>query len=433
MAKLHLLLILLTLLSLTTAEIKTVKITSDSRPTILFRKFGFTHTGHLSIYVSASASASASVNSSFSSIDPSRLAFFLLSEESVIQVLPELMHNPSFCIIDSKFINLLFTLRDLSPSPTSSFNQSYPVTFPNEYFLFFANCVPELQVTMDVRTELYNLDSGASKDYLSAGLTQLPSLYFLFFLIYSYFLGFWLYHCYHTRRSVHRIHLLMTLLLLTQTLNLVSLAKYKHYVKVTGTPHGWNIIFYAFQFIRVLLLSTVIVSIGTGWSFLEPSMQGKGGKKVLMIVIPLQVLGNVASIVIGETGPFREDWVTWNQVFFLVDIVCICTIIFSIRSSLREASKMDGKASRNLGKLYVFKKFFIVVIGYLFYTRIVVFAVKIIAAYRYQGVTYAAEETGSLAFYMVMFYIFRPVEENEYFAPDKEAAEIALRDPLVNA
>ncbi|KAL6575804.1 hypothetical protein OROHE_000785 [Orobanche hederae] len=81
----------------------------------------------------------------------------------------------------------------------------------------------------------------------------------------------------------------------------------KHYVKVTGTPHGWDVLFYIFQFIRVVLLFTVIVSIGTGWSFFKPALQ-KNEKKVLMIVIPLQVLANIASIVIGETGPFIKDW-----------------------------------------------------------------------------------------------------------------------------
>jgi len=52
-------------------------------------------------------------------------------------------------------------------------------------------------------------------------------------------------------------------------------------------------------------------------------------KKVLMIVIPLQVLANLASVVIGETGPFIKYWVTWNQVFLLVDIIC-SVLLFSL-------------------------------------------------------------------------------------------------------
>ncbi|KAL2664172.1 hypothetical protein AAZX31_02G154000 [Glycine max] len=48
-----------------------------------------------------------------------------------------------------------------------------------------------------------------------------------------------------------------------------------------------------------------------------------------MIVIPLQVLANLASVVIGETGPFIKYWVTWNQVFLLVDIIC-SVLLFSL-------------------------------------------------------------------------------------------------------
>ncbi|KAG6434057.1 hypothetical protein SASPL_105678 [Salvia splendens] len=424
-----LLLPFLLIASFTSAEIKNLKISSDSRPMILFERFGFTHTGQASITVS-----SVSVMSNVASPEPSRLGFFLLSEESLIQVLIELQSNPAFCVLDSKYINLLFTFRDLSPPPHSSFSHSYPITSPNEYSLFFANCAPESTVSMNVRTELYNLDGrGDEKDYLSAGLTQLPSLYFCFSVIYVSFLAYWIYVLLQNKKSVHRIHLLMGLLVVMKALNLLCAAEDKHYVKVTGTPHGWDVLFYIFQFIRVVLLFTVIVLIGTGWSFLKPFLQEKE-KKVLMIVIPLQVLANFASIVIGETGPFIKDWVTWNQVFLLVDIICCCAIIFpivwSIRS-LRETSKTDGKAARNLSKLTLFRQFYIVVIGYLYFTRIVVFALRTIAAYKYQWVANAAEEIASLAFYAIIFYMFRPVEKNEYFALDEEeesAAEMALKD-----
>ncbi|KAL2502801.1 Lung seven transmembrane receptor family protein [Forsythia ovata] len=422
-------LLLFTILRPSFAEIKSLKIISDSRSMILFERFGFTHTGHATIYVS-----SVSVLSSLASPDPSRLGFFLLAEESLIQVLVELQQNPSLCVLDSKYINLLFTFRDLSPPPHSSFNHSYPITSPNEYSLFFANCAPESTVSMDVHTELYNLDGrGLVKDYLSAGLTLLPALYFFFSVLYFAFFAFWGYICLTNKKSVHRIHTVMGLLVIMKALNLLCAAEDKHYVKVTGTPHGWDVLFYIFQFIRVVLLFSVIVLIGTGWSFLKPFLQEKE-KKVLMIVIPLQVLANVASIVIGETGPFIKDWVTWNQVFLLVDIICCCAIIFpivwSIRS-LRETSKTDGKAARNLAKLTLFRQFYIVVIGYLYFTRIVVFALRTISAYKYQWVANAVEEIVSLAFYVVIFYMFRPVEKNEYFVLDdeeEEAAELALRD-----
>ncbi|CAI0426732.1 unnamed protein product [Linum tenue] len=368
---------------------------------ILFEKFGFTHTGHVTISVS-SVSVSSSINAP--NPDPSGLGFFLLSEESLLQILLEIQQNPNFCVLGSKYVLNLFSFRDLSPPPLSSFNQSYPIPHPNEYSLFFANCAPETKVSMHVRTDVYNVDGDGSKDFLSAGQTQLPSLYTVCSIAYLVFMGFWIYLCLTNKRSVHRIHLLMAGLLLMKALNLICAAEDKHYVLI-----------------------------GTGWSFLKPFLQEKE-KKVLMIVIPLQVLANVASVVIGETGPFIRDWVTWNQVFLLVDIICCCAIIFpivwSIRS-LRETSKTDGKAARNLAKLQLFRQFYILVIGYLYFTRIVVFALKTIAAYKYQWVSNAAEEAASLLFYAVMFYMFRPLEKNEYFVIDEEeeeAAEMALKD-----
>jgi len=172
-----LIILLLFLFSPSTVEIKSLTISSDTRPMILFEKFRFTHKGHMSIAVS---SVSVGVVSSAVQPEWSRLGFFLVSEESLLQVLMEIQQNPSFCILDSHYIFVLFTFRDLSPPPTASFNRSYPVTSPNEYSLFFANCAPETSVSMVVHTEAYNLNSDASRDYLSAGQTQLPSLYFLF-------------------------------------------------------------------------------------------------------------------------------------------------------------------------------------------------------------------------------------------------------------
>ncbi|KAG7630614.1 Lung seven transmembrane receptor-like [Arabidopsis suecica] len=414
----------------TAAEIKSLTISDDSRPMILFEKFGFTQSGHVSVSISSVAVVS---SSSDPIPDPSRLGFFLMSEESLLQVVLEIEQNPNFCVLDSNYVLHLFTFHDLSPPPGSKYEHLYPVMSPNEYSLFFVNCVPETKISMKVRTEMYNLDPNGSKDYLPAGSTRLPGLYFFFSLGYLAFLGLWGYACWVNQRVVHRIHVLMAALLLMKALNLICAAEDKHYVKVTGTPHGWDVLFYIFQFIRVVLLFTVIVLIGTGWSFLKPFLQEKE-KNVLMVVVPLQVLANIASIVIGETGPFIKDWVTWNQIFLLVDIVCCCAILFpivwSIRS-LRETSKTDGKAARNLAKLTLFRQFYIVVIGYLYFTRIVVFALKTIAAYKYRWVSNAAEEIASLAFYMLMFYMFRPVEKNEYFVIDEEeeeAAELALKE-----
>lgn len=418
--------------SLTVAEIKSLTISNDSRPIILLEKFGIIEIGHVTVSVS---SVSVSSPSSSTVPDSSKLGFFVLSEESLPEVLLELQQNFSFCVLDSHYILHFFTFIDLSPPPRSQFNKSYLITSPSDYSLFFANCVPETRVSMKVRAEIYhNLDPNGSnsKDYLLAGSTQLPGLYLVFSLCYLSFLCFWFCFCWNNKQIAKRIHLLMTVLLLVKSLTLICAAVYKHYVKVTGTAHGWNIVFYIFQFISVVLLFTVIVLIGNGWSFLKLKRHGKE-KKLLMIVVPLQVLANIASIVIGETGPYTQDWVIWNQIFLLADITCCFAIVFAMVWSmccLRETSKTDGKAVKNLAKLPVFRKFYVLVIGYLFFTRIVVVVVKMKADFRYQWLSNASEEIATLAFYSLMFYMFRPMEKSEYFDVDneEETAELSSRN-----
>ena len=112
-------------------------------------------------------------------------------------------------------------------------------------------------------------------------------------------------------------------------------------VKKTGTSHGWDVAFDNFQFFRGILLFTVIVLIGNGW-FLLKSYIKERDKRVLMIVLPLQVLENIAYAVLVEIGPITKDWFTWILFIYLIDILCCCAVFFTTSSStksLREASK----------------------------------------------------------------------------------------------
>ncbi|KAJ3669162.1 hypothetical protein LUZ60_011112 [Juncus effusus] len=420
-------LLLSLLLPASHAEIKNLQITGDTRNSIMFEKFGFNHGGTVSIALS-------DVNSGSS--DPSLLGFFLLSDESLFQAIYEAQNgespgNPT-CVLNSPYVKLLFTFTEISPE--GKYNQSIPVTHPDEYTLFFASCAPETSVSMTVHTEMYNVDPDGTKDYLSVGQSAVPTIFTFSAIAYFIFLSIWLYTTLiHSRSTAHRIHHLMSGLLLVRSLYLLSAAEDQHYIRVTGSPHGWDVAFYLFQLAKGVLLFAVIVLIGTGWSFLKPFLQDKE-KKVLMVVIPLQVAANIASAVIGETGPFIKSWITWNQIFLFVDVACCCAVLFPIVWSIRtlkETSKTDGKAARNLAKLTLFRQFYVVVIGYLYFTRIIVYALKTIASYKYRWVSDAADELVTVAFYLYMFYTFRPVEKNQYFViddEDEEAAELALRE-----
>ncbi|KAK1361141.1 Lung seven transmembrane receptor [Heracleum sosnowskyi] len=380
----------------TLGEIRVTQIRSDNRLTIPFDEFGFTHSGRLDLNVSHIKLS----NSQIPKSELSQVGFFLTTRESWLHVIDQLIEREITCSLNSNLIKPVFKFDNLGGDRV---DVSFEANDANQYTLVFANCVPNLKVSMNVMSSMYNVEvKTGQKVYLSAGKTSLPSIYFVFFLLYISLAGFWIYTIYSKILSVFRIHFFMLAVVVLKALNLLCETEDKSYIKRTGTAHGWDVLFYIFSFLKGITLFTLIVLIGTGWSFIKPYLQGKE-KKVLMIVIPLQVIANVAQIVIDETGPFGEDSYTWKKVFLLVDIVCCCAVLFPIVWSiknLREAARTDGKAAVNLMKLTLFRQYYVVVICYIYFTRVVVYALETITSYR-------------------------PKAHNPYFAIDDEEEEAA--------
>lgn len=409
------------LLSLSSAEIRFNEIRNDNRPIIPFDEFGFTHRGRLELNVSK-----ISLSKSNPDLDFSKVGFFLCTHDSWLHVLQQLDDGEITCVLQSDLIKQVFTFNNLNGK--SEYNTIYSENDADQYTLVFANCLQQLKVSMDVRSAMYNLEGRSNnRDYLSAGKTILPRIYFLFSLIYFILAGLWIHVLYRKRLTVFRIHFFMLAVVVLKAVNLLCEAEDKSYIKRTGSAHGWDVLFYMFSFLKGITLFTLIVLIGTGWSFLKPYLQDKE-KKVLMIVIPLQVVANIAQVVIDETGPYGQDWITWKQVFLLVDVVCCCAVLFPIVWSiknLREAARTDGKAAVNLMKLTLFRQYYIVVICYIYFTRVVVYALETITSYKYLWTSVVAGELATLAFYVFTGYKFKPEAHNPYFVIDDEEEEAA--------
>ncbi|KAL1820053.1 hypothetical protein ACET3Z_014922 [Daucus carota] len=405
----------------TLAEIRVTQIRSDNRLTIPFDEFGFTHSGRLDLNISNIMLSNPRVPKT----ELSQVGFFLTTRESWLHVIDQLIEREIPCSLNSNLIKPVFKFDNLDGDRV---DVSFEANDANQYTLVFANCVPNLKVSMNVKSAMYNVEPRTGQRvYLSAGKTSLPSIYFVFFLMYISLAGFWIFTIYSKILSVFRIHFFMLAVVILKALNLLCETEDKSYIKRTGTAHGWDVLFYIFSFLKGITLFTLIVLIGTGWSFIKPYLQGKE-KKVLMIVIPLQVIANVAQIVIDETGPFGEDSDMWKKVFLLVDIVCCCAVLFPIVWSiknLREAARTDGKAAVNLMKLTLFRQYYVVVICYIYFTRVVVYALETITSYRYEWTSVVAAELATLAFYIFTGYNFRPKAHNPYFAIDDEEEEAA--------
>ncbi|XP_023766044.1 protein CANDIDATE G-PROTEIN COUPLED RECEPTOR 7 [Lactuca sativa] len=372
-----------------TADINSVEI--QSKEDILFSEFEYSHTGYVSVSVS-SVGISSTSNSS-QPADPSRIGFFLYSHELSERYPFEIKPNPDMCALDIKNITVLFTFQDLSPPPHASFNTSYHVTYPGKYSLYFANCNNQSLVTMNLRTELYNVaDDGTTKDYLSAGQPQ-PYVYFGFFLVYLYFLGFWVNLCFKNQKRFQMIHLLMAMLIWITVLHFICSTADQHDLKVTGTHHGWYILFNIFKVMRNVLLYTVLVLTAAGWSFRKRVLPD-WEIILLTILILVRVLVNVGYILVGESGPYYEDWLDLKHMIILfIDTNC-CVVVFFHTAFFSDLALTKASDTSNFGMSLSLTDVY----------SLMVFVCLLIMVLQQT----VLQESSSLVFYMVMFYMYRP-------------------------
>ncbi|KIZ03372.1 hypothetical protein MNEG_4587 [Monoraphidium neglectum] len=295
-----------------------------------------------------------------------------------------------------------------------------------QYALYFANC-DGAAVSFRAVVSMYNLRPDGSRDYLAVGETELGAVYWTMFGLFLALTAAWTAVLVLRRECAHRIHLLMGALVLFKTLTLMAQALMTLHVERTGLADGWNYAYYVFTTARGLLFFSVVVLIGAGWSYMKPFMDDRT-RTTLLVVVPLQVLANIALVYLDEESPAMRDWIAWRDVFHLVDIACCAAILFPIlwqMKHLREAATVDGKAARSLAKLRLFRTFYVTVVAYIYFTRIVVYLLKNFVEYRYSWTTEAVNEVAALAFYTWVGASFRPAKENRYLQLSQEDIELA--------
>ena len=89
------------------------------------------------------------------------------------------------------------------------------------------------------------------------------------FALFTTITGVWVAYVWKNREHSQRIHYLMGLLGFFKALTLLSQAIMTEHIEATGHADGWNIAYYIFTFFRGILFFTVIVLIGTGWSYMR--------------------------------------------------------------------------------------------------------------------------------------------------------------------
>ncbi|XP_008058911.2 protein GPR107 [Carlito syrichta] len=305
------------------------------------------------------------------------------------------------------------------------------------YSLYFHKCLgnelpnDKLSFSLDIEITEKNPDS-----YLSAGEIPLPKLYismaFFFFLSGT----IWIHILRKRRNDVFKIHWLMAALPFTKSLSLVFHAIDYHYISSQGFPiEGWAVVYYVTHLLKGALLFITIALIGTGWAFIKHILSDKD-KKIFMIVIPLQVLANVAYIIIESTEEGTTEYGLWKDSLFLVDLLCCGAILFPVVWSIRhlqEASATDGKAAINLAKLKLFRHYYVLIVCYIYFTRIIAFLLKLAVPFQWQWLYQLLDEMATLVFFVLTGYKFRPASDNPYLQLSQEEDDLEMESVVTTS
>ncbi|KAK3860033.1 hypothetical protein Pcinc_033883 [Petrolisthes cinctipes] len=297
------------------------------------------------------------------------------------------------------------------------------------YNLNFHNCMNygPLDVLSTIDMSLQIEEMNPDDNYLSAGEMPLPALYFMMSLLFFLSACFWFFLLKKSKDPVFKIHYLMGVLVVIKSFSLLFHGVNYHYIQMQGVHmEAWAVMYYIMHLLKGALLFTVLALIGSGWLFIKHVLSSKE-RKIFIIIIPLQIVANVATIIVEETEEASQEHAVWVQLLFLIDFLCcgaiLLPVVWSIRH-LQEASQTDGKAAVNLRKLKLFRHFYIMIVCYIYFTRIIVYLLRITVPFQYEWLDDMFREMATYVFFVMTGYKFRPATNNPYFRVYDEEEEM---------
>lgn len=354
------------------------------------------------------------------------------------------------CFIDDEVIRpqdptqrLVFLLNTSDPESLVSKEFTATIEKADLYALFFFNCkgfkdvnqvvLKDDAISFEATVTMVNVDSRGNMNYLSVGDQALPTLYFLFALAFAVLAGLWIRMIRANRQHVHRIHNIMLVLVVLKALSLFFEALKFHHYSGSGTRSVWDVMYYITLTLKGVMLFAVLLLLGTGWSVLKAYLSEQD-KKLLLALLTIQVLVNVCIAIIEETSEGNKYWSTWLDLFHVLDIICCCLnllpIVWSIKN-LRDTVGQDGKAALNLSRMRQLRTFYIIVVAYIYFTRIVVVMIEGATPYSVAWLPKVVREAAALAFYAFGGWQFRPANESSYLhLTEEDIVELESRNEI---
>lgn len=420
-----LLVALLSLMGFSDAKIEVLNIDKDSRTTFHIESFGYEQGGEFKLHIDDFLLM---VPHDYKAPESFKIAFVLQKSPNGVMDIEE--NSATRCFHKDEVTAGEDFIIDLSSrSNWKSLDFTATIKTPGFYQLYFSNCEIGTQAGFKMRLEEYNVVNG-EKIYLSAGEASLPVWYFVICAIFIAMVVVWFRTICKDRENTRSIHYLMAVVLVLKVMTLFFESFKYQATKTTGENNGWSILFHIFNFLKGMMMFSVIVLIGTGWSYLKPFLTERD-KQIMLVVFVVQVMVNIAMVVVDDESPGSKGWMSWRDVLHLLDMLCCCLILLPIVWSikhLREAAGADGKAAANMKRLQNFRSFYLLVVSYVYFTRIIVFLLEATLPFEQTWLGQVFYEAAAMVFYSVTGFLFRPQARNPYLALGKDEDEADLDD-----
>eukprot|EP01117_Protostelium_nocturnum_P015403 TRINITY_DN5971_c0_g1_i1.p1 TRINITY_DN5971_c0_g1~~TRINITY_DN5971_c0_g1_i1.p1 ORF type:complete len:467 (-),score=107.99 TRINITY_DN5971_c0_g1_i1:136-1536(-) len=410
------------------ALIHHLKIRNDNRRAFFIENFGFERAGKLHLTLERFTGRDGKLNMTLDgSASGEDVGFLIRKTETDSSAFTENSLGEG-CLSKISTKNgdeRVFILLNQANNFVFTFDQTIKSGEEGLYNTYFVGCKSTLSpISFDLNLTQYNIDRRGNRNYLSSGYSPLPTIYGVFVIAHTAVLIVWVFgFLIPSSADVNRMHLMMTLLVFLKMMSLFFQTVDQYFVKSTGSPSPiWSIPFYIFAGLKGVILFALIALIGSGYQFVKPFLHDRE-KRIFMLVIPLQVIDNIAMIIVEETAPGSLGWISWQHIFKIVDIICCAAIVvpifWSIRH-LREAAQIDGKAAISVKRLSLFRHFYLVVISYIYFTRIIIYLIEATLQFRMIWLGHLCSEAATIIFFCFVGYNFRPTSAQDFLLDDAE-------------
>lgn len=173
---------------------------------------------------------------------------------------------------------------------------------------------------------------------------------------------------------------------------------------------------------------------------------------MILAILVLQVINNIAIVVLTQETEGEVAFDSWTAILHLVDIICCCAVLIPIvwqvntleknialsntaHTDINETSDaiisedefeddypQSAPDDRKLAaKLKLFRSFYMLVVAYIYATRILIYLFATVLDYRHQWLRYFVIEAVTIAFYCRVGMQFRPMSENPYLSVNRRS------------